>query len=221
ALAIPTPEYSEFVSKFVHEETPDQITVMEDVLSDLVSDRPMDRLVCGDVGFGKTEIALRAAFVAVHNGKQVALLVPTTLLAQQHFDTFLDRFSDQPVSIRCISRLQTTKEVEKTLANLHNASLDIVIGTHRLLQPDVSIKNLGLLIIDEEHRFGVRQKEHIKKLRKVVDILTLTATPIPRTLNFTMAGVRDISLIATPPEQRVAIKTFIRIRHDGLIREAC
>jgi len=194
---------------------------MEDVLSDLVSDQPMDRLVCGDVGFGKTEIALRAAFVAIHNGKQVALLVPTTLLAQQHFDTFLDRFSNQPVSIRCVSRLQTNKEVEKTLASLRNATLDIVIGTHRLLQPDVSFMDLGLLIIDEEHRFGVRQKEHIKKLRKVVDILTLTATPIPRTLNFTMTGVRDISLIATPPEQRVAIKTFIRIKHDGLIREAC
>jgi transcription-repair coupling factor (superfamily II helicase) len=147
--------------------------------------------------------------------------VPTTLLAQQHFDTFLDRFSNQPVSIRCVSRLQTNKEVEKTLDSLRNASLDIVIGTHRLLQPDVSFKDLGLLIIDEEHRFGVRQKEHIKKLRQVVDILTLTATPIPRTLNFTMTGVRDISLIATPPEQRVAIKTFIRIKHDGLIREAC
>ena len=220
-LAIPTQEYSKFVSTFVHEETPDQITAMEDVLNDLVSDRPMDRLVCGDVGFGKTEIALRAAFVAVHNGKQVALLVPTTLLAQQHFDTFLDRFSNQPVSIRCVSRLQTNKEVEKTLDSLRNASLDIVIGTHRLLQPDVSFKDLGLLIIDEEHRFGVRQKEHIKKLRQVVDILTLTATPIPRTLNFTMTGVRDISLIATPPEQRVAIKTFVRIKHDGLIREAC
>ena len=221
SLAIPSEEYSTFVSTFVHEETPDQITAMEDVLSDLVSDQPMDRLVCGDVGFGKTEIALRAAFVAIHNGKQVALLVPTTLLAQQHFDTFLDRFSDQPVSIRCVSRLQTNKEVEKTLASLRNATLDIVIGTHRLLQPDVSFMDLGLLIIDEEHRFGVRQKEHIKKLRKVVDILTLTATPIPRTLNFTMTGVRDISLIATPPEQRVAIKTFIRIKHDGLIREAC
>jgi len=221
SLAIPSEEYSTFVSTFVHEETPDQITAMEDVLSDLVSDKPMDRLVCGDVGFGKTEIALRAAFVAIHNGKQVALLVPTTLLAQQHFDTFLDRFSDQPVSIRCVSRLQTNKEVEKTLASLRNATLDIVIGTHRLLQPDVSFMDLGLLIIDEEHRFGVRQKEHIKKLRKVVDILTLTATPIPRTLNFTMTGVRDISLIATPPEQRVAIKTFIRIKHDGLIREAC
>jgi len=221
SLVIPTQEYSQFVSKFIHEETPDQITAMEDVLSDLVSDRPMDRLVCGDVGFGKTEIALRAAFVAVHNGKQVALLVPTTLLAQQHFDTFLDRFSDQAVSIGCVSRLQTNKQVEKTLGNLRSASLDIVIGTHRLLQPDVSFNDLGLLIIDEEHRFGVRQKEHIKKLRKIVDILTLTATPIPRTLNFTMAGVRDISLIATPPEQRVAIKTFIRIKHDGLIREAC
>ena len=221
SLAIPSEEYSTFVSTFVHEETPDQITAMEDVLSDLASDQPMDRLVCGDVGFGKTEIALRAAFVAIHNGKQVALLVPTTLLAQQHFDTFLDRFSDQPVSVRCVSRLQTNKEVEKTLASLRNATLDIVIGTHRLLQPDVSFMDLGLLIIDEEHRFGVRQKEHIKKLRKVVDILTLTATPIPRTLNFTMTGVRDISLIATPPEQRVAIKTFIRIKHDGLIREAC
>ena len=221
SLAIPSEEYSTFVSTFVHEETPDQITAMEDVLSDLASDQPMDRLVCGDVGFGKTEIALRAAFVAIHNGKQVALLVPTTLLAQQHFDTFLDRFSNQPVSIRCVSRLQTNKEVEKTLASLRNATLDIVIGTHRLLQPDVSFMDLGLLIIDEEHRFGVRQKEHIKKLRKVVDILTLTATPIPRTLNFTMTGVRDISLIATPPEQRVAIKTFIRIKHDGLIREAC
>jgi len=221
SLAIPSEEYSAFVSTFVHEETPDQITAMEDVLSDLASDQPMDRLVCGDVGFGKTEIALRAAFVAIHNGKQVALLVPTTLLAQQHFDTFLDRFSDQPVSIRCVSRLQTNKEVEETLASLRNATLDIVIGTHRLLQPDVSFMDLGLLIIDEEHRFGVRQKEHIKKLRKVVDILTLTATPIPRTLNFTMTGVRDISLIATPPEQRVAIKTFIRIKHDGLIREAC
>ncbi len=221
ALTVPTQEYSRFLSTFVHEETPDQITAMEDVLNDLTSNQPMDRLVCGDVGFGKTEIALRAAFVAVHNGKQVAILVPTTLLAQQHFTTFLDRFFDQPVSIRCISRLQTDKEIKMTLNGLQDGSLDIVIGTHRLLQPDVYFKNLGLLIVDEEHRFGVRQKEHIKRLRRVVDILTLTATPIPRTLNFTMTGVRDISLIATPPEQRVAIKTFVRIKNDGLIREAC
>lgn len=168
----------------------------------------MDRLICGDVGFGKTEVAMRAAFVAVQNGKQVCILAPTTLLAGQHFESFRDRFAEFPVNIELLSRFRSNKESEAVLAALQSGKVDIVIGTHKLFQNNISFKNLGLLIIDEEHRFGVKQKEHIKSLRTHVDILSMTATPIPRTLNMAMAGIRDISLIATPPAKRLAIKTF-------------
>jgi transcription-repair coupling factor (superfamily II helicase) len=185
------------------------------------SGRPMDRLVCGDVGFGKTEVAMRAAFVAVHGGRQVAILAPTTLLAQQHYENFRDRFADDPVRIELLSRFRSAAEQEAVLAALRADGVDIVIGTHRLLQDDVAFRRLGLVIIDEEHRFGVRQKERLKRLRAEVDILTLTATPLPRTLNMAFAGMRDISLIATPPMARLAVKTFVCPWDDGLIREAC
>lgn len=184
------------------------------------SPRPMDRLICGDVGFGKTEVAMRAAFVAVQNGKQVCILAPTTLLAGQHFESFRDRFAEFPVNIELLSRFRSNKESEAVLAALHSGKVDIVIGTHKLFQNNISFKNLGLLIIDEEHRFGVKQKEHIKSLRTHVDILSMTATPIPRTLNMAMAGIRDISLIATPPAKRLAIKTFWQEKNDLTIREA-
>ena len=210
-----------FRSQFPFEETPDQQQVIDDVLKDLNSPEPMDRLVCGDVGFGKTEVALRAAFVVVSNHRQVTVLTPTTLLAQQHFQTFSDRFADWPVNIAVLSRFNTRKQSQETLENLNKGLIDIVIGTHRLLQDDIKFSDLGLLIIDEEHRFGVRQKEKIKRLRSEVDILTLTATPIPRTLNITMSGLRSISIIASPPINRLAIKTFVREWSPGLIREAC
>ena len=180
----------------------------------------MDRLICGDVGFGKTEVAMRAAFVAVEDGKQVAVLVPTTLLAQQHYQNFKDRFADWPVRIAQLSRFGSTKEAKLTLAELEAGQVDIVIGTHKLLQEDVRFKRLGLLIIDEEHRFGVKQKERFKAFRAQVDILTLTATPIPRTLNLAFSGIRDLSIIATAPARRLPIKTFVREWRDGLIREA-
>ncbi|MEA3291407.1 MAG: CarD family transcriptional regulator, partial [Pseudomonadota bacterium] len=221
AFNLPAEEYAGFVARFPFEETPDQAQVIEDVLTDLQSAEPMDRLVCGDVGFGKTEVALRAAFVAVHDRKQVALLAPTTLLAQQHYQTFLDRFADLPVSIDLLSRFRSKKEATELVKRLGDGYPDILIGTHRLLQDDIRFKQLGLLIIDEEHRFGVRQKEKLKRLRSQVDILTLTATPIPRTLNLTMSGLRSISIIATPPQARLSIKTFVRSWNRGLIREAC
>jgi transcription-repair coupling factor (superfamily II helicase) len=220
SMPIPVEAYRDFRDRFPFEETPDQNQVIEEVLNDLADKKPMDRLVCGDVGFGKTEVALRAAFVAVHNKQQVAMLVPTTLLAQQHFQTFQDRFADLPIEVELISRFRSKKDVEKLVASLQNGYPDIVVGTHRLLQPDIKFKNLGLLIIDEEHRFGVRQKEQLKKLRSEVDILTLSATPIPRTLNMAMAGMRGISIIATPPVDRLSIKTFIRPFNNALIREA-
>ena len=169
----------------------------------------MDRLVCGDVGFGKTEVALRAAFVALADGKQVAVLVPTTLLAEQHFQVFSDRFADWPVKLAELSRFRSAKEVKAVLDGLADGSVDLVIGTHKLIQPDVKFKNLGLVIIDEEHRFGVRQKEQLKRLRAEVDVLTLTATPIPRTLAMSLEGIRDFSVIATAPQRRLAIKTFV------------
>jgi transcription-repair coupling factor (superfamily II helicase) len=181
----------------------------------------MDRLVCGDVGFGKTEVALRAAFLAVQGRRQVALLVPTTLLAQQHYQNFSDRFADYPVRVELLSRFRTKAEQAKTLAGLAEGGVDIVIGTHRLLQNDIRFKRLGLVIIDEEHRFGVRQKEQLKKLRSQVDILTLTATPVPRTLNMALAALRDISLISTAPEARLSVKTFVCEWNDTLVREAC
>ena len=219
-LTVPADAYREFSDRFGFEETPDQEQVITEVLADLEADRPMDRLVCGDVGFGKTEVALRAAFVAVHNKRQVALLVPTTLLAQQHYQTFKDRFADLPIEVELLSRFKTKKEIDKLVESLARGYPDIIVGTHRLLQKDIRFRNLGLLIIDEEHRFGVRQKEQLKRLRSEVDILTLSATPIPRTLNMAMAGLRGISMIATPPIDRLSVKTFVRPYNKALIREA-
>jgi transcription-repair coupling factor (superfamily II helicase) len=210
-----------FEAAFPFEETPDQSQAIEQVIADLGSGRPMDRVVCGDVGFGKTEVALRAAFVAVQAGKQVAVLVPTTLLAQQHYQTFADRFADWPVRVESLSRFRSTKEVNQVLAGLESGQTDIVVGTHRLLQSAVKFKRLGLLIIDEEHRFGVKDKERLKQFRAEVDVLTLTATPIPRTLNMAMGGLRELSLITTPPATRLSIKTFVSQRDDATIREAC
>ena len=221
AFTVPEEEYQGFVSRFPFEETPDQQRAIAEVRADLESPEPMDRLVCGDVGFGKTEVALRAAFIAVHNNCQVAVLTPTTLLARQHYETFVDRFADLSVTVEMLSRFKTKKQATKLVGELQEGRPDIIIGTHRLLQDDVSFKNLGLLVIDEEHRFGVRQKEKIKRLRTRVDLLTLTATPIPRTLNITLSGLRSISLIATAPQLRLSIKTFIREWSRGLIREAC
>ena len=213
-------EYQRFASGFPFEETPDQLQAIQQIMQDMQSPRPMDRLICGDVGFGKTEVAMRAAFIAVQNGKQVCVLVPTTLLAGQHFETFRNRFADSPVHIELLSRFRSAKESTQVLQTLQDGRTDIVIGTHKLFQKDIQFKNLGLLIIDEEHRFGVKQKEHIKSLRTHVDILCMTATPIPRTLNMAMAGIRDISLIATPPAKRLAIKTFWQERSDPTLREA-
>jgi len=217
----PDDSYRGFADGFVFEETPDQAQVIEDVIKDMESAEPMDRLVCGDVGFGKTEIALRAAFLAVNSGKQVVLLVPTTLLAQQHFDNFKDRFADFPVQVELLSRFRSKKQSEVVLQALKQGKVDILIGTHRVLQKDIKAPNLGLVIIDEEHRFGVRQKETLKQLRAEVDVLTLTATPIPRTLNTALSGLREISIIGTPPRARLSVKTFIREWNNAVIREAC
>ena len=214
------PMYADFSSGFPFEETPDQQSTIEAVLEDMVSSQPMDRVVCGDVGFGKTEVALRAAFVAVQGEKQVAILVPTTLLAQQHFLNFSDRFADWPITVELLSRFRTGKQLDTTLKNLATGKVDIVIGTHKLLQRDVRFKQLGLVIVDEEQRFGVRQKERLKQLRAEVDLLTLTATPIPRTLNMAMSGIRDLSIIATPPARRMAVKTLVSKWDAALLREA-
>ncbi len=213
-------DYDAFCAGFEFEETPDQATAIEAVIKDLTAGRPMDRLVCGDVGFGKTEVALRAAFVALAEGMQVAVLVPTTLLAEQHFLTFSDRFADFPVKIAELSRFRTQKEAKAALGGLADGSIDLVIGTHRLIQSDVKFSKLGLVIIDEEHRFGVRQKEQLKRLRAEVDVLTLTATPIPRTLAMSMEGLRDFSVITTAPQKRLAIKTFVTPYSSGIVREA-
>ncbi len=213
-------DYEAFAEGFPFEETPDQQAAIEAVLGDLQQGRPMDRLVCGDVGFGKTEVALRAAFVAVNEGRQVAVLVPTTLLAEQHFNNFSDRFADWPVKLAEFSRFRSAKETSAALQALGEGRLDIVIGTHKLLQKDVKFKNLGLVIIDEEHRFGVRQKERLKALRSEVDVLTLTATPIPRTLAMSLEGLRDFSVISTAPQRRLAIKTFVAPWSPSLVREA-
>jgi transcription-repair coupling factor (superfamily II helicase) len=186
----------------------------------MVSPQPMDRLVCGDVGFGKTEVALRAAFIATMGGKQVAFLAPTTLLAEQHYQTLVDRFSKWPIKIAEVSRFRTTKEVNAALQGLGEGSVDIVVGTHKLLSASTKFKDLGLLIIDEEHRFGVRHKEAMKAMRAEVDVLTLTATPIPRTMGMALEGLRDLSVIATAPQRRLAIKTFVRSESQGVIREA-
>jgi transcription-repair coupling factor (superfamily II helicase) len=219
-FTLPDIEFNQFCNEFPFEETPDQSTAIEAVVHDLCGPQPMDRLVCGDVGFGKTEVAMRAAFIAAINQRQVAILVPTTLLAQQHADNFRDRFAAWPISIESISRFRSAKEQDAVLAQAAEGKIDILIGTHRLLQKDVRFKQLGLLIIDEEHRFGVKQKEQMKALRAEVDILTLTATPIPRTLNMAMAGMRDMSIIATPPARRLAIKTFVRQQDEGTVKEA-
>ncbi|HSM31011.1 MAG TPA: TRCF domain-containing protein, partial [Woeseiaceae bacterium] len=210
-----------FAAEFPFEETDDQQSAIDDVFADMGSGRPMDRVVCGDVGFGKTEVALRASFAAVHGGKQVAVLVPTTLLAQQHGQTFRDRFADWPVRVEVLSRFQSAREAKDIVAGLRSGSVDIVIGTHRLLQHTGDFKDVGLVIIDEEHRFGVRHKEAIKALRSQVDILTLTATPIPRTLNMALGGLREMSLITTPPAERLAVKTFVSEWNDVVVREAC
>ena len=214
-------EYASFCNSFPFEETPDQETAIKAVLDDLQSPQPMDRVVCGDVGFGKTEVAMRAAFAVANAGKQVAILVPTTLLAQQHFQNFTDRFADWPIKVACLSRFNTAKKQKENLENLANGKIDIVVGTHKLLQKTVKYNDLGLIIVDEEHRFGVRHKEHVKSLRSEIDILTLTATPIPRTLNMSLAGIRDLSIISTPPLQRHSINTFVTQWNDALIVEAC
>ncbi|MGH8238032.1 MAG: transcription-repair coupling factor, partial [Steroidobacteraceae bacterium] len=214
-------ELRTFEAAFPFEETPDQSQAIEQVIADLASGKPMDRVVCGDVGFGKTEVALRAAFVTVQAGKQVAVLVPTTLLAQQHYQTFADRFADWPVKVEALSRFRSARDVDQVLQSLESGHTDIVIGTHRLLQSGVKFGRLGLLIIDEEHRFGVKDKEKLKQLRAQVDVLTLTATPIPRTLNMAMGGLRELSLITTPPAARLSIKTFVSQWDSATIREAC
>ena len=213
-------DYQRFANAFPFEETPDQQRAISEILTDMQSPKPMDRLICGDVGFGKTEVAMRAAFLAVQNGKQVCVLVPTTLLAAQHFETFKDRFAEFPVNIELISRFRSTKDANQVIESLKTGRVDIVIGTHKLLQKNIHFHQLGLLIIDEEHRFGVKQKEYINTLRAQVDLLSMTATPIPRTLNMAMAGIRDISLITTPPAKRLSIKTFWQERNPVVIREA-
>ncbi len=213
-------DYETFADAFPFEETPDQAAAIAAVMSDMASGKPMDRLVCGDVGFGKTEVALRAAFIAVMGGRQVALLAPTTLLAEQHMQTFSDRFAEWPVRIAELSRFRSGKEVAAAVKGINDGTLDIVIGTHKLLSQDVRFARLGLVIIDEEHRFGVRHKERMKELRAEVDVLTLTATPIPRTLGMSLEGLREFSVIATAPQKRLAIKTFVRREAEGTIREA-
>ncbi|HHF4510564.1 TPA: transcription-repair coupling factor [Haemophilus influenzae] len=213
-------EFQQFSATFPFEETYDQEMAINAVISDMCQPKAMDRLVCGDVGFGKTEVAMRATFLAVMNHKQVAVLVPTTLLAQQHYENFKDRFANLPVNVEVLSRFKTAKEQKQILENLAEGKVDILIGTHKLIQSDVKFNDLGLLIIDEEHRFGVGQKEKIKQLRANIDILTLTATPIPRTLNMAMNGIRDLSIISTPPARRLSIKTFVRQNDDLVVREA-
>jgi transcription-repair coupling factor (superfamily II helicase) len=213
-------DYEAFANDFGFEETADQNAAIHAVIQDMISPRPMDRLVCGDVGFGKTEVALRAAFIAITGGRQVAFLAPTTLLAEQHYQTLVDRFSKWPVKVAEVSRFRSGKEVTATLKGLVDGSVDIVVGTHKLLSESTKFKNLGLLIIDEEHRFGVRHKEVMKAMRAEVDVLTLTATPIPRTLGMALEGLRDLSVIATAPQRRLAIKTFVRNEGNGVVREA-
>lgn len=220
ALSVEQDAYRAFVQSFPFEETPGQIDAIDAVLEDMQKPTPMDRLVCGDAGFGKTEVAMRAAFIATQNLKQVVVLVPTTLLAQQHFQNFRDRFADWPVRVELLSRFRSAKEEKAVIADLEAGKVDIVIGTHKLIQGDIDYKDLGLVIIDEEHRFGVRQKEKIKSLRAEIDVLTLTATPIPRTLNMALSDLRALSIIATPPSRRLAVKTFVREWNDALMKEA-
>ncbi|MGM7703734.1 transcription-repair coupling factor [Pseudalkalibacillus sp. Hm43] len=210
----------EFESAFPYQETEDQLRAIEEIKKDMEMERPMDRLLCGDVGYGKTEVAIRAAFKAINDGKQVAFLVPTTILAQQHYETFLERFAEFPITIRSLSRFRTRKEQTETLKGLKAGTVDIVVGTHRILSKDIQFKDLGLLIIDEEQRFGVTHKEKIKQMKTNVDVLTLTATPIPRTLHMSMLGVRDLSVIETPPENRFPVQTYVVEYSGGIIREA-
>ncbi|MGX9719454.1 transcription-repair coupling factor [Stenotrophomonas acidaminiphila] len=220
ALDIDRAMYEPFAAGFPFEETPDQLAAIEATLRDLQSSQPMDRVVCGDVGFGKTEVAVRAAFAAASGGKQVAVLVPTTLLAEQHYRNFRDRFADYPLKVEVLSRFKSTREIKAELDKVAEGGIDVIVGTHRLLQPDVKFKDLGLVIVDEEQRFGVRQKEALKAMRANVHLLTLTATPIPRTLNMAMAGLRDLSIIATPPPNRLAVQTFVTQWDNAQLREA-
>ena len=220
AFELEQSSYMQFSSGFAYEETLDQANAIDATLYDMQQAKPMDRLVCGDVGFGKTEVAMRAAYLAVQNGKQVAVLVPTTLLAQQHYESFKDRFADWPIRIDVLSRFGSSKTHLKTIEDLTNGKVDIVIGTHKILQENVQFHDLGLMIVDEEHRFGVRDKERIKAMRADVDMLTLTATPIPRTLNMAFSGMRDLSIIATPPARRLAVKTFVQEHTDDTLKEA-
>lgn len=220
ALQVDRAMYEPFAAGFPFEETGDQLAAIDATLRDLASSQPMDRVVCGDVGFGKTEVAVRAAFAAASAGKQVAVLVPTTLLAEQHYRNFRDRFADYPMKVEVLSRFKSTKEIKAELEKVTSGEIDVIIGTHRLLQPDVKFKDLGLVVVDEEQRFGVRQKEALKAMRANVHLLTLTATPIPRTLNMAMAGLRDLSIIATPPPNRLAVQTFITAWDNTLLREA-
>jgi transcription-repair coupling factor (superfamily II helicase) len=220
SFSIDEDAYNSFVHGFPFEETVDQANAVDEVLKDMQNPQPMDRLICGDVGFGKTEVALRAACVAVNDGFQVAILVPTTLLATQHYETFRDRFAELPVRVELLSRFRNIKQTREVIGALESGTVDIVIGTHKLLSKEIKFKRLGLLVVDEEHRFGVVQKEKIKSLRVDVDILTLTATPIPRTLNLALSGTRELSVIATPPSKRLAVKTFVREWSKTIIREA-
>ncbi len=220
SYSIDQEEYTRFAAAFPFEETPDQLAAIDAVSTDMQAEQPMDRVVCGDVGFGKTEVAMRATFITAQANRQVAILVPTTLLAQQHYHNFLDRFADWPFNIEVLSRFRSGKDQDNIIKQVENGKIDIIIGTHKLLQKDIRFHDLGLLIIDEEHRFGVRQKERLKSLRSEVDILTLTATPIPRTLNMSLSGLRDLSIIATAPTERVAIKTFVSEWIDNLLLEA-
>ncbi len=220
AFASDTPWQAELEAGFPYVETPDQLRAVEAVKRDMEQRRPMDRLICGDVGYGKTEVALRAAFKAVMDGKQVAVLVPTTVLAQQHYGTFKERLAPFPVNVEMLSRFRTRSKQQRILEGLRSGAVDIVIGTHRLIQKDVAFKDLGLLIIDEEQRFGVTHKERLKQMRTEVDVLTLTATPIPRTLHMSLSGVRDMSTIETPPEERLPIKTYLSEYDESLIRQA-
>ena len=220
AYSRPDNAYREFETTFEHEETSDQIKAIDAVLSDMESEQPMDRLVCGDVGFGKTEVAIRAAFKAVMDGKQVAILVPTTVLAEQHYETFKKRMEPYKIRVGVLSRFKTRSEQKEIAAQVRSGKVDVLLGTHRILQPDISFRDLGLLVIDEEQRFGVKQKEKLKKYRSLVDVLSLTATPIPRTLHLSLAGIRDLSIIETPPEDRLAIKTYLSTYDEATIRHA-
>ena len=220
-MSIPETDYQEFIAEFPYQETPDQQNAIDTVLADLRSNRPMDRLICGDVGFGKTEVAMRAALIAASNGYQTAVVVPTTLLAKQHYEVFSDRFVNFGIRVEQLSSMADNARIRRVKSDLEHGKVDIVIGTHKLLQADVQIPNLGLVVIDEEHRFGVRQKEYLKKFRAQVDILTLTATPIPRTLSMALNQVRDISILATPPNERLSVRTFVRNWNAETIREAC